>query len=87
MKEFRWEENYDSDSNTFWVANIDSNGCRYSYRIRQKLKMNNKVYYEDSDFDAKLDITNPRPEYWSDLESAKYDMYRHFFSTFYEKGD
>lgn len=87
MMTLKWEEHYDCDDNTFWVANVDVDGYQYSYRIRQKLKSNKKVYVEDSDFYARIDIRNPYKEHWTYLEDAQTEMWRHFLSTFDEKDD
>lgn len=85
MTEFKWEEYYDYDDNTFWVATITIDGYQYSYRIRQKIISNKKVYSEDSDIPCRIDPEAFSPEHWSNLEDAKYDMWRQFLATFDEK--
>lgn len=87
MKALKWEEYYDHDDNTFWVANITIDGYQYAYRIRQKVISNKKVYAEDSDVPLRLEPEAWTLEHWSNLEDAKYEMLRHFLANFSERSD
>ena len=84
MNRLEWEEYYDDDDNTYWeaIGMSDEEGGTYEYRIRQKLKNNSIVFIEDSSPELWLDPRSYYREEWSNIESAKYDIYREYILNY-----